>query len=98
MTDIDLVAHQLKATGLWMSNLEVRPPREVRLTTNRDDIPQVADYLRDRFEARPELILAEDTRAALGGFTLRYVFELAKADVFVIVSAAVPADDKAFPS
>src|SRR5262249_45135512 len=98
MTDVDLVAHQLKATGLRMTDLEVRHPREVRLKIDRDGILQVADYLRDRFEARPQLILAEDTRAALGAFTLRYVFELANSDVFVIVSATVPADDRAFPS
>jgi Ni,Fe-hydrogenase III component G len=44
------------------------------------------------------LILAEDTRKQRGEFTLRYVFELAGADVFVVASAFVPEDDRVFPS
>lgn len=98
MIDLNLVAHQLRATDLQLFNLKARAPREVRVQTTREEIPRVADYLRDRFGARPELILAEDTRAAYGAFTLRYVFELAGADVFVIVSATVPAEERAFPS
>lgn len=98
MIDLNLVAHQLRAAELEFSNLEVRAPREVRIQLNREEIPQVADYLRDRFGARPELILAEDMRAARGAFILRYVFELAGADVFVVVSAAVPENDRTFPS
>src|SRR6266545_1324222 len=98
MIDLNLVAHQLRATKLPFSNLEARAPREVHLQIDREDIPQVADYLRDRFGGRPELILAEDTRAERSGFTLRYIFELEGADVFVIASAFVPDDDRAFPS
>ena len=33
-----------------------------------------------------------------GGFTLRYIFELEGADVFVVASAFVPEDDRTFPS
>ncbi|HET9533330.1 MAG TPA: NADH-quinone oxidoreductase subunit C [Blastocatellia bacterium] len=98
MIDLNLVAHQLRATNLGLNNIEVRAPREVRVQIQREAIPQVADYLRDRFGARPELILAEDTRAARGAFTLRYIFELTGGDVFVIVSATVPASDRTYPS
>jgi Ni,Fe-hydrogenase III large subunit/Ni,Fe-hydrogenase III component G len=61
-------------------------------------IPSLADYLRDRFAGRPELILAEDTRKQRGEFTLRYVFELEGADVIVIASAFVPEENRVFPS
>ncbi|HWP45388.1 MAG TPA: NADH-quinone oxidoreductase subunit C, partial [Blastocatellia bacterium] len=98
MADLNLVAHQLRAADLRLISLETRAPREVRVSINREDIPRTADYLRDRFGARPELILAEDTRAAQGAFTLRYIFELSGSDVFVIVSATVPEADRTFPS
>ncbi|MGH9761048.1 MAG: NADH-quinone oxidoreductase subunit C, partial [Blastocatellia bacterium] len=98
MIDLNFVAHQLRATTLAFSELEVRPPRELRVTIKSEDIPAVADYLRDRFGARPELILAEDTRTACGAFTLRYVFELAGADVFIVVSTTVPDGKRCFPS
>jgi Ni,Fe-hydrogenase III large subunit/Ni,Fe-hydrogenase III component G len=98
MIDLNLVAHQLRATNLQISDLEVRAPREVRVQIQREEIPQAADYLRDRFGGRPELILAEDTRAQRGAFTLRYIFELAGGDLFVIVSATVPEGDRMFPS
>ncbi|MBI4467928.1 MAG: NADH-quinone oxidoreductase subunit C [Acidobacteria bacterium] len=45
-----------------------------------------------------ELILAEDTRATRGAYTLRYIFELEHADLFVVASASVPEHDRAFPS
>ena len=98
MIDLNSVAHQLKATELRLSDLEVHAPREIRFQIKREDIPRVADYLRDRFGARPELILAEDTRRELAAFTLRYLFEFTGADIFVIVSTTVPEDDKTFPS
>lgn len=98
MIDLNLVAHQLRATNLEFNSFEVRASREVRAGIRREDIPRVADYLRDRFGGRPELILAEDTRAQRGEFTLRYIFELEGADVFVILSAMVPDNDRTFPS
>ena len=72
--------------------------REIRVTVAREKIPALADFLRDHFQARPELVLAEDTRARGGDFTWRGLFELEGADAIVVVSAAVPADDKTFPS
>jgi len=98
MIDLNLVSRQLYATALGLTHIVVHPPREVRVTVARETIPALADYLRDRFGGRPELILAEDTRAERSGFTLRYIFELEGADVFVVASAFVPDDDRAFPS
>jgi Ni,Fe-hydrogenase III large subunit/Ni,Fe-hydrogenase III component G len=98
MINANIVSRQLHATALDLANIEVRSSREVRVTVKRERIPELADYLRDRFNGRPELILAEDTRAERGAFTLRYVFELGGADLFVVVSSLVPERDRAFPS
>src|SRR5260370_19166184 len=98
MIDLNLVAHQLRAAELRLADVRLRDGREVRATIKSEAIPEVADSLRDRFGARPELILAEDTRAESNAFTLRYVFERAGGDVFVIVSALVPDHDRTFPS
>lgn len=98
MIDLNIVSRQLHAAPLGLTDIVPRPPREVRVTVERERIPQLADYLRDRFGGRPELILAEDTRAEGSGFTLRYIFELEGADVFVVASVFVPEDDGTFPS
>lgn len=98
MTDIDIVAHQLKEAGLNFTEIETRAPREVRIHVGREGIHALADYVRDRFRARPELIVAEDMRAHCGGFTVRYLFELEGLDVFLVASVAVPAGDRRFPS
>jgi Ni,Fe-hydrogenase III large subunit/Ni,Fe-hydrogenase III component G len=98
MIDLNIVSRQLHATALGLTDIVPRPPREVRIAVKREMIPALADYLRDRFGGRPELILAEDTRAQRGGFTLRYIFELEGADVFVVASSFVPEEDRTFPS
>ncbi len=98
MTALPLIAEALNAAQLALTAIETRPPREVRVCLARERIPALADFLRDQFQARPELILAEDTRATRGDFTLRYIFELEGADAFVVVIAQVPAADRTFPS
>ena len=98
MVDLNLVSRQLHATGLGLTEILLHPPREVRVSVKRDGIPALCDYLLDRFGGRPELILAEDTRTERGGFTLRYIFELEGADIFVVASAIVPDNDRSFPS
>jgi Ni,Fe-hydrogenase III large subunit/Ni,Fe-hydrogenase III component G len=96
--DLNIVSRQLHATSLGLTDIVVSPPREVRVSVKRENIPSLADYLCDRFGGHPELILAEDKCAEGGGFTLRYIFELDGADVFVVASAFVPEDDRTFPS
>lgn len=98
MPDLNGVARQLRATTLKLTDLQTRPPREVRVGIERDTLIPFAEYVRDRFGARPELIVAEDTRATRGTFTLRYLFELDGVDLFVVASVAVPEDDRRFPS
>ncbi|MBE7552509.1 MAG: NADH-quinone oxidoreductase subunit C [Anaerolineales bacterium] len=98
MVDLETIARQLSAANLHLTDLELRRPNEIRLTVPRHQLPALAGYLRDQFRARPELIVAEDTRAGSGHFTLRYIFEFEAADVFVIASAAIPADEPTFPS
>lgn len=96
--DVNGVARQLRATALKLTDLQTCPPREVRVGIERDTLVPFAEYVRDRFGARPELIVAEDTRAARGTFTLRYLFELDGVDLFIVASVAVPEDDRRFPS
>ena len=98
MIDLNIVSRQLHAAELDLIDIESRPPREVRVTLKREGIPALTDYLRDRFGGRPELVLAEDDRPGRGEFTLRYIFEIEGADVFVIASAGVPEADPVFPS
>ena len=71
---------------------------EVRVTVPVAELLGFADYLQSRFDGRPELIVAEDTRAELNGFTLRYVFELPDKDLFVVVSVLLPQGQNFFPS
>jgi len=96
--DLNIVARQLHAAVPGLTDIERREPRQVRVTVKREGIAALADYVRDRFGGRPELILAEDTRTPGAGFTLRYVFELDGADVLIVASASVPEDDRVFPS
>jgi Ni,Fe-hydrogenase III large subunit/Ni,Fe-hydrogenase III component G len=71
---------------------------EIRVRTVAADLLELADHLRDRLGARPELIVAEDTRHEHGGFTLRYIFELLDSDVFVVVSVLLDRNQRSFPS
>jgi Ni,Fe-hydrogenase III large subunit/Ni,Fe-hydrogenase III component G len=98
MRDPNGIVRQLRATALKLTDLRAHPSREVRVSVERDEIPAFAEYVRDRFCARPELIVAEDTRAEHGTFTLRYLFELEGANLFIVTSATVPEDDRRFPS
>jgi Ni,Fe-hydrogenase III large subunit/Ni,Fe-hydrogenase III component G len=72
--------------------------REVRVDVSPAVLLRFADYLTERFDARPELIVAEDTRDSVGGFTLRYIFELPGRDVFVTVSTTLEKGQLLFPS
>lgn len=96
--DLNSVARQLRAATLKLTDLQTCPTREIRVGVERDMLVPFAEYMRDRFGARPELIAAEDTRAARGSFTLRYFFELDGVDLFVVASVAVPENDRRFPS
>ena len=88
----------LKVAGLNLRDFETRTPRELRVSVPREKLTQFADYLRALTDARPELIVAEDTREENGGFTLRYIFELDLAAGVVVASVNVPAEDRNFPS
>jgi Ni,Fe-hydrogenase III large subunit/Ni,Fe-hydrogenase III component G len=76
----------------------VSRPNEIRVTVASIEFLGFADYLRDRFDARPELIAAEDTRAETGGFTMRHIFELPGFDAFVVVSTPLEQGQRLFPS
>lgn len=97
MTNLNSIANQLNSANLVLK-IEKQTARELHVTVVREKIPAFADFLRTQLNARPELILAEDTRATSGDYTVRYIFELEKVDVFVIASASVPIDDPTFPS
>src|SRR3990172_10892969 len=98
MADLHELKDQLVVVNLNPSGIEVRSPRELRVSLPRERLTKFADFLRAEFHARPELILAEDTRLEHGVFTLRYIFELDRAPGLVVASVSVPVGDPTFPS
>jgi Ni,Fe-hydrogenase III large subunit/Ni,Fe-hydrogenase III component G len=98
MADLNELKQLLMAANLNLSGIEMRNPRELRVTVSRERLEKFADYLRALSHARPELIVAEDTRLEGGDFTLRYIFALDGATEFIITSVSVPAGDPTFPS
>jgi formate hydrogenlyase subunit 5 len=96
--DLEILAHQLQTARLEISDSQIEPPRVVRIVLPLNRIVSLADFLAHRFQARPELILAEDTRRSAEHFTLRYIFALDGHDAFVIVTTFVPAAEPTFPS
>ena len=93
----NLILDELSHVGVIPYQLELRSG-ELRFSIEPKEIPVVADCLKGRFGAHPELILAEDTRDEDGGFTLRHIFEIPNRDVIVIVSSVLPAGELSFPS
>jgi Ni,Fe-hydrogenase III large subunit/Ni,Fe-hydrogenase III component G len=89
---------RLAAADLSLHQIDERSPRELRLSVSRDRLVEFADVLKEREGARPELIVAEDTRSAGGDFTLRYVFGLPRAGSLLIAAVQVPAGNPTFPS
>jgi Ni,Fe-hydrogenase III large subunit/Ni,Fe-hydrogenase III component G len=98
MADVHELRQRLVAANLNLSDIELRSPRELRVSVPRESLTAFADYLRTAVHARPELIVAEDTRLKAGAFTLRYIFEVDGAADFIIASVTVPALDPQFPS
>lgn len=96
MANLSELEQLLRAAGLIGES--TRAPGELRVTVARATLGRFADYLRALNHARPELILAEDTRIETGGFTLRYIFALESAADLVIASVPLPSDDPTFPS
>src|SRR3990172_7214571 len=98
MVDLHELKDQLVATNLNPSGIEVRSPRELRVSLPLVRLTKFADFLRAEFHARPELIVAEDTLLERGSFTLRYIFALDRAAEIVVASVRVSAQDPTFPS
>ncbi len=69
-----------------------------RVTKASWELPEYADSLRKEFGARPELIVAEDTRQESGGFTIRYIFEAPGRDLFFVASVPLAPNHRTFPS
>jgi Ni,Fe-hydrogenase III large subunit/Ni,Fe-hydrogenase III component G len=98
MADLNELKQRLIDVNLDPSGIKVCGLRELRVTIPRANLMHAAERLQSDFRARPELILAEDTRSESGLFTLRYIFELDGAPELVVVSLHVPAEDPTFPS
>jgi Ni,Fe-hydrogenase III large subunit/Ni,Fe-hydrogenase III component G len=98
MADLNDLKQLLVAADLDLSRFEMRSSRELRVAVPREKLTHLADYLRALTRARPEFIVAEDTRPADGDFTLRYIFALERVAEVVIASVSVPATDPKFPS
>lgn len=98
MSDLNELKQLLIQANLGLSEIEVHSPREMRVSVPRQKLTEFADYLRALNHARPELIVAEDTRSESGAFTLRFIFAFERAAELVIASVLVPAEDRIFPS
>jgi Ni,Fe-hydrogenase III large subunit/Ni,Fe-hydrogenase III component G len=96
--NLQQLSRRLAEANLNLSQIEARPPRELRVAVPREKLIEFADHLRKRETARPELIVAEDTRSASGDFALRYIFALDHADPLIIATISVPAENPVFPS
>ena len=96
--NLNELRQRLVAANLNLSDIELRSPRELRVSVPRESLTGFADYLRAEVHARPELIVAEDTRLEARAFTLRYIFEVYGAAGFVVASISVPAEHPTFPS
>ena len=96
--DLTELRQRLIVANLNLAGVEIVDSRELRVSVPREKLTGFADYLQDAVHARPELIVAEDTRLECGGFTLRYIFALEGAAAVVIASVSVPAEDPTFPS
>ena len=62
MADLNELKQLLVAADLDLSRFEMRSSRELRVAVPREKLTHFADYLRALTHARPELIVAEDTR------------------------------------
>jgi Ni,Fe-hydrogenase III large subunit/Ni,Fe-hydrogenase III component G len=89
----------IKAFNREGARLDSAPdPDRVRVTVEPAELLRFADYVQSELGGRPELIVAEDTRAEDRGFTIRYIFEIPRCDVLVIVSMPLHKDQHSFPS
>ena len=98
MADLTELKQLLVTLNLNLSSIEMRRQRELWVTVQRENLTAFADYLRVLIHARPELIVAEDTRSEDDNFTLRYIFSIDGAGELIIASVNVPARDRIFPS
>ena len=98
MGDLTELKRRLAAADLNLTDIEARGSRELRVGVPRESLTAFADHLRSEFCARPELIVAEDTRLEQGAFTLRYIFEMEDGSGFIVASVSVPVEDRTFPS
>lgn len=98
MANTNTISKQLHAAGLGLTAIGPASSQEVRLFGGTEVIVPTAEFVRDRFRGRPEMIWAEDTRAQQGVFTLRYLFELEGTNGFILLTVSVPDDRRTFPS
>jgi len=98
MADLNELKQRLIAANRYLSGIEARAPHELRVSLPRENLIEFADDLRRKYHARPELIVAEDTRSEQSAFTLRYLFELDRVSEIVVASISIPAQDPTFPS
>ena len=96
--DLNHLSQRLAAPGLGLNQIETRSPHELRVLLPREKLVEFADYLREHESARPELIVAEDTKSKTQDFTLRYIFALDRTDQLLIATVSVPEEEPEFPS
>lgn len=101
--DHPVIEHLKKEFGGVLDGPVTRNANEVYMTVTREALPWVCEYLHHQLSAPLATIVGTDERQIDGTFKLSYVFSLDKADLFVVVRAALgeavtPGEMVDFPS
>ncbi len=87
--DHPVIEHLKKEFGGVLDGPVTRNANEVYMTVTKEALPWVCEYLHHQLSAPLATIVGTDERQIDGTFKLSYVFSLDKADLFVVVRAAL---------
>ncbi|HSE85284.1 MAG TPA: NADH-quinone oxidoreductase subunit C [Candidatus Binatia bacterium] len=89
------LAERLKGGAV---NLQVRRGNELHFQISREDILDLAEFLRSHYGAELMLMVANACRANEGAFELHYLFANNQENWFVHATAGLPSADSTIPS
>lgn len=87
--DHPLIDHLKKEFGGVIKGPVTRHANEIYLAVTREALPWVCEYLNHQLGAPLTTMVGTDERQIDGTFKLSYVFSLDKADLFVVIRAAL---------
>ena len=89
------LAEKLKGGAV---NLQVRRGNELHFQINREDVLDLAEFLRSHYGAELMLMVANARRANEGAFELHYLFTNNRENWFAHATADLPSGDSTIPS